>query len=253
MTTLPKFKPGPAPVRRTKLRRSNRTNLSALAYERLEEMIVSCTLRPGLFLSIQDLQDQLGIGRTPVHQAVSRLAQDTLITIRPRHGLQIAPIDLARERTLLLLRRDLERFVVRLATERANPAQRAQVLSLAQTLRNAEGRMTITAFNQLDLKIDQMLIDAAGEPFLAHTLRPLHTLFRRTGYIYHTWVRRQDGLSRSIACHLAVLDAVAAGRVKEAVAASDGLIAFSTLMFDHLGSGTDPALLDCNLEMRAAG
>src|SRR5882724_6262138 len=72
-----------------KLARRNRTNLAELAYDRLEELIITCVLRPGLLLSIQDLQDRTGLGRTPIHQAVSRLAADTLIIIRPRHGLQI--------------------------------------------------------------------------------------------------------------------------------------------------------------------
>ncbi len=120
MTTRPKAGPrliaeAGRPVPAEKSPRTNRTNLSALAYDRLEEMIVTCALRPGLFLSIQDLQERTGVGRTPIHQAVNHLAADTIIVIRPRHGLQIAPVDLARERTLLHLRRDMERFVVRLA------------------------------------------------------------------------------------------------------------------------------------------
>src|SRR3954463_13137102 len=114
-----------APTRRSA--HGSQTNLAELAYDRLEELIVTCNLRPGLLLSIQDLQDQTGLGRTPIHQAVSRLAIDTLIVVRPRHGLQITPIDLARERTLLPLRRDMERFVVRLATERCDASHRNKI------------------------------------------------------------------------------------------------------------------------------
>ena len=230
-----------------------RVNLADLAYDRLEEMIVTCALRPGRFLSIQDLQDQTGMGRTPIHQAVSRLAADTLIRIRPRHGLQIAPIDLARERGLLPLRRDLERFVVRLATEHATQAARAHLAEIAATLRTHPDRLTIEAFNQLDRRIDRVFTEAAGEPFLDHTLRPLHTISRRIGWIYHSWVRPQEGFSRSVECHLAILDEVAARRVKEAAAASDRLIAFSDSMFAALERGIDPALLDCNLALRQAG
>ena len=73
-------------------RRRNRINLFELAYQRIEELLVNCTLKPGRYLTMQDLQDLTGFGRTPVHHAVNRLAADTLINIRPRHGLQIAPI-----------------------------------------------------------------------------------------------------------------------------------------------------------------
>src|ERR1700743_1600927 len=97
-------------------RRHNRMNLFDLAYEQIEDLIVSCRLKPGQYITMQDLQDSTGLGRTPVHQAVSRLAADTIIFVRPRHGLQIAPVDLERERLLLRLRADIERFVIRLAT-----------------------------------------------------------------------------------------------------------------------------------------
>jgi DNA-binding GntR family transcriptional regulator len=229
-----------------------RVNLADFAYDRLEELIVGCALRPGLFLSIQDLQDETGL-RTPIHQAVSRLAADTLIAVRPRHGLQIAPIDLAWERILLQLRRDMERFVVRLATERASASHRNQLVHIMRSMRTKAGRMSIDEFNQLDRRIDRLLIAAADEPFLENTLRPLHTISRRIGWIYHSRVRPGEGLGRTLACHLAILDAVVANRVRDAVAASDRLIAFCDSMFDALGDGIDPALFDCILELSAAG
>jgi DNA-binding GntR family transcriptional regulator len=232
--------------------RLNRVNLANQAYDQVEELIVTCTLRPGQYLSIQDLQTMTGSGRTPVHQAVSRLAADTLIQIRPRHGLQIAPIDLARERVLLPLRRDMERFVVRLATERRGPVHRNQMRHIAKALQRRETEMTISEFNRLDRRIDALLATASGEPFVETTLRPLHTIFRRVGLIYHNWVRPAEGLGRTIACHLAILDAVAAGDAEQAVNAVEQLIAFNAAMLDVIEADIDPALLDCNLAPLAA-
>jgi DNA-binding GntR family transcriptional regulator len=232
--------------------RQNRLNLADQAYDRLEELIVTCELQPGAFLSIQDLQTATGGGRTPVHQAVSRLASDTLIVIRPRHGLQIAPIGLARERVLLPLRRDIERFVVRLATERAGPTDRSQLRLISRVLRDKGATMPIDAFNRLDRRIDQLLASAAREPFVENTLRPLHTIFRRVGWIYHNWVRPRKGLGGTISSHLAILDAVAAGDVPAAVAASDRLMAFSAGMLGVIEAEIDPGLLDCNLTLVAA-
>lgn len=233
--------------------RRNRLNLSGLAYDRCEELIVTCGLKPGRYLSIQDLQLMTGFGRTPIHQAVSRLAADTLILVRPRHGLQVAPVDLSRERTLLLLRRDMERFVLRLAAERAGQSHRNQLLHIGGLLRDRGAELSIAEFNQLDRRIDQLLGTAAGEPFLEHTLRPLHTIFRRIGWIYHSWIRPAEGLHRTIGCHLAILDAVAGRNVEAAVSAADQLVGFVDSMFEVLGRGTDPALFDCNLDLLAAG
>lgn len=233
-------------------RRQNRVNLSGLAYDRCEELIVTCELKPGLYLSIQDLQGMTGFGRTPIHQSVSRLATDTLMVVRPRHGLQIAPVDLSRERTLLRLRRDMEGFVLRLAAERAGQSHRNQLLHIAGVLRNRAADLSIAEFNQLDRRIDQLLGAAAGEPFLEHTLRPLHTIFRRIGWIYHRWIRPDEGLGRTVGCHLAMLDAVAGRNVGAAVEAADQLVAFVDSMFDVMDRGVDPALFDCNLTLMAA-
>jgi DNA-binding GntR family transcriptional regulator len=222
----------------------NRLNLFELAYERIEDLIVRCELKPGSFLAMQDLQEMTGFGRTPVHQAISRLAADTLILVRPRHGLQIAPIDLARERVLLQLRRDIERFVVRLAAERSGPSDRNQIAHLTRALRDQRKEMTINDFNIFDRRIDRIILNAAGESFLEQTLRPLHTIFRRIGWVYHTQIASGANFDRTIDCHLAVLDAIGSRHPDAAVSASDGLTDFVDHMFDVMEQELDPELLD---------
>ena len=138
--------------------RRNRINLFELAYQRIEDLLVNCQLKPGRFLTVQELQSVTGCGRTPVHSAVNRFAADTLIIIRPRHGLQIAPIDLARERLLLGLRRDMERFVIRLAAERASPSHRNQMLHIGRALSERRLTTSIDAFNKLDRRIDALIL-----------------------------------------------------------------------------------------------
>ena len=229
--------------------RRNSMNLFELAYERLEELIINCELKPGRLLAIQDLQEITGSSRTPVHQAVSRLAADTLVIVRPRHGIQIAPIDLARERVLLRLRRDIERFVVRLAAERSGPSHRNQFLHLERLLREQRASMTVDEFNVFDRRLDRYILAAAGEPFLEHTMRPLHTIFRRIGWIHHSQVKCGASLHMTIDCHLAVLNAVANRHIDRAMAASDALIDFVDTMFDVMEREIDPALLDCSLEL----
>jgi DNA-binding GntR family transcriptional regulator len=230
------------------LRRRNGVNLFELAYLRIEDLLVHCELKPGAFVTVQELQDLTGYGRTPVHNAVNRLAADTLITIRPRHGLQIAPIDLARERLLLKLRRDMERFVIRLATERADLSHRNQILQLERALREGRETLMIDQFNKLDRRIDALILSAASEPFVAHTLRPLHTIYRRIGYIYHRQLPGQPDLTGSIDRHLAILQAILHHSVDDAVAASDALMDFMDAMFDPMESGIDPQVLDCGIE-----
>jgi len=228
--------------------RRNRINFFELAYQRIEDLLVNCALRPGHSLTVQELQGLTGFGRTPVHNAVNTLAADTLIIIRPRHGLQIAPIDLARERMLLALRRDIERFVIRLAAERASLSHRNQALHIERVMRDKRATLTLDEFNSLDRRIDSLILDAAGEPFLAHTLRPLHTIYRRIGFIHHRHMPGQAELFGTIDSHLAILNAVANRRVDRAMAASDALIDHMDTMFDGMEAGIDPRLLDCSIE-----
>ena len=230
------------------LKQRPRVNLFDQAYQMIEEHLVDCTLQPGRFLTMQDLQDVTGLGRTPVHHAVNRLAADTLIVIRPRHGLQIAPIDLARERMLLVLRRDIERFVIRLAAERAGPNHRNQFLHMVRLLRDRRGGMDLAEFNRLDRSIDRLIMAAADEPFLEHTLRPLHTIFRRIGYLYHAHMPGKPALDGTVDRHLAILEAIVSRKVEQAVAASDALMGFVDGMFDRMESEIDPALLDSGIE-----
>src|SRR5205823_5940125 len=81
-------------------------------------------------------------------------------------------------------------------------------------------------FNVVDRKVDQLIMAAAGEPFVEHTLRPLHTIFRRIGWLHHTHIARGQNLQDSIDCHVALLDAVANRHVDKALAAVDDLIGF---------------------------
>lgn len=222
-------------------------NQSDQAYERIEELLICCKLAPGRFLATHELQAMVGYGRTPVHQALNRLAADTLVQITPRHGIRIAPIDLTRDRLLLRLRRDMERFVIRLATERSGASERNRMQHIKRQLVEHGASMTIEQFNVADRLIDQLFLAAAQEPFVEGTLRPLHTIFRRIGWIYHMHAPEKVDLQGTIDGHIAVIEAVASGNVDGAIAASDGLMDFVDSMFEVLERDVAPSTLDCSL------
>jgi DNA-binding GntR family transcriptional regulator len=219
-------------------------SLSVVAYDRIEDLIVQCRLAPGESITTNALQELVSLGRTPVHQAVRRLAAETLIRIRPRDGLQISPIDLQRDRRLLQLRREMDRFVAELATEKLNANQRNRLLRLGVTMRERQRDMDVQEFNTYDRQLDAILLDAAAEPFLDRTLRPLHTIFRRAGYVHLTYIGGAAGLAKTIDCHLTLLDAVVDRNAKDAKMASDTLIDWAQSMFDSLEGNIDPKLLD---------
>jgi DNA-binding GntR family transcriptional regulator len=121
------------------------------------------------------------------------------------------------------------------------------MLHLMRLLRQQPENMSINKFNVVDRKVDQLIIAAASEPFVEHTLRPLHTIFRRIGWLHHTHIAHGQNLQQSIDCHVTLLDAVANRHVEKALSALDDLIGFVDSMFEVLEHEIDPSLLDCSL------
>lgn len=79
-------------------------------------------------------------------------------------------------------------------------------------------------------------------------MRPLHTIYRRIGFIHHNLTPEKSNLSTTIDCHLTVLNAVANRNLAKALSATDALIDFVDSMFIEMELGIDPQLLDCGIE-----
>src|SRR6202451_3464693 len=108
--------------------------LTDRAYRELEEMIVTLQLSPGTVLSEQALALRLRIGRTPIREALQRLARDGLVGVMPRRGIMVSEINLRLQLRLLEVRRELERLMASLAAERATPEERAEFAELAEAM-----------------------------------------------------------------------------------------------------------------------
>ena len=108
-------------------RQSEHSGLSDQARARLEEMIVSLELPPGSIWSEAELSAKLGIGRTPVREALQRLEGDHLVRILQRHGAQITEINVVEQLLLLELRRALDRLIAADAARRSTAQERSQI------------------------------------------------------------------------------------------------------------------------------
>ena len=105
--------------------------LTEQAYYRLEEMIVTLKLAPGAILSEQTLSVDLGIGRTPIREALQRLAREGLVLVLPRKAILVTDTDPRKQLLVLEVRRELERLLARASAERASVAERAQFQAIA--------------------------------------------------------------------------------------------------------------------------
>jgi DNA-binding GntR family transcriptional regulator len=199
-----------------------RMGLSEQAHARLEEMIVSLELPPGSIWSEAELSARLGIGRTPVREALQRLESDHLVRILQRHGAQITEINVVEQLLLLELRRELDRTIARLAARRSTPEERAQLLEMAQRLesRAAQGD-DIGPYLRDHYEIKNFLAECARNPFVGRAVMPCYAMSRRFYYLHH---RRARDLAVATRHHAEVVRAVAAGDEKKAAAASDRLM-----------------------------
>lgn len=183
-------------------------SLSQQAYDSLEALIVTTDLRPGARTTLGDLERLSGYGRTPVHDAVKRLSTARLIHVQPRSGLRIAPLDLEEERLLLPVRIEMEAIACKLAAQRADDDHVDQLSAAAEALRTGHGSMTLAEFNVIDSELNAVILSASGEMMLGNTLLPLQTLYRRSGWLFHTHVAGDGALGELVTAHLDLLDII---------------------------------------------
>lgn len=195
--------------------------LTDLAYEKLEEAIVTLKLRPGTSVSESTLSKATGIGRTPIREAIQRLAREHLILILPQRGLLIPEIDVSKQLRLLETRREIERLVCRSAAKRATVSERQRFAGLATAFTAAGEANDDVSFIRLDREFNEMCLAAAHNEFSEGAMRLVHGLSRRFWYFHYKQAADLPEIAR---LHAAVASAIAEGDVAAAGATCDELL-----------------------------
>jgi DNA-binding GntR family transcriptional regulator len=195
--------------------------LTEQAYRLIEEQIVTLNLKPGDVLSEQLLAATLKIGRTPIREALQRLAREGLVTILPRKGILVADVNPRSQLLLLEVRREIERLLCRTAAERATPDQRRHMQEIADGMDRAAKTDDDVVFMRLDLEFNRLLIDAAHNDFAARSMKLLQGLSRRFWYMHY---RMAADLPLCARLHANEARAIAKGDAEAAARASDKLM-----------------------------
>ncbi|SEG14827.1 transcriptional regulator, GntR family [Bosea lathyri] len=195
-------------------------SLSEVAYRRLEEAIVTLSLRPGAVLTEAQMIDLVGVGRTPVREALIRLAQQGMVEILPRKGVVVAGINAIDIMAALDAREVLERLIASDAAKRASPRERIAIIEAAKAMRAAAEIGDAGAYMRLDKELDAVVAEAARSPYATRAVEPLQALIRRAWYHFE----RQDDLVPAAAHHVAFAQAVAKADPTAAMGASDALM-----------------------------
>lgn len=153
------------------------------AYTQLRELIVTVQLEPDSVISEPEIMALLGVGRTPLREALQRLASDHLVRSVPHRGYFVAGVTYLGAIHCYELRQVVEGFGARLAAERASQEQRDQ---LRQLLQEAESGMQADDWRwhlDLDQRLHELVAQASGNPYIPQTLRELWSVSVRELYV----------------------------------------------------------------------
>lgn len=196
-------------------------SLTDLAYAHLEELIVTLKLPPGKAVSESELSVLTGIGRTPIREALQRLAREKLVAILPRRGIVVAEINVGSQLKLLEVRREIERLIARTAARRAIAGERERFRQLARLFEKSARSDDDVAFMRTDREFNALCSAAAHNEFAASAMTLMHSLSRRFWYIHY---QQAADMPLTAKLHADIARAIADADEERAAAASDRLI-----------------------------
>jgi DNA-binding GntR family transcriptional regulator len=183
-------------------------SLADQAYHAIRGLIVSLELAPGAVIDERQLVERLAIGRTPVREALRRLAQERLVEVYPRRGMFVSGVDVRELARLSEVREVLEPEAARLAAERATDADRRELGALLAELDTAGGELM-----DLDERIHRAVYRAAHNDLLEATLEQYYVLALR---IWSMALDRAHDLGEAVEEHRALLEAIRSGDAERA-------------------------------------
>jgi DNA-binding GntR family transcriptional regulator len=162
-----------------------------------------------------------GIGRTPIREALQRLAREKLVSIRPRRGIVVTEINVGSQLRLLEVRRELERLIARSAARRATAEERERFRDLARRFEKSAQKDDDVTFMRTDREFNTLCSAASHNEFAAGAMGLMHSLSRRFWYIHY---KQAADMPLTAKLHADIARSIADGDEERAIRASDKLI-----------------------------
>jgi DNA-binding GntR family transcriptional regulator len=179
------------------------------AYLAIRGLIVSLELPPGAVIDERELMQRLGLGRTPVREALRRLAQEQLVEVFPRRGMFVTNVDVRDLARISEVRLALEPEAARLAADRATDEERDELAALGDRIKRGADLM------RLDEQIHRAIYAAAHNDLLEKTLGEYYVLALR---IWAIALDRAEDLEDAVEAHRDLLQAIVVGNGERAAA-----------------------------------
>jgi DNA-binding GntR family transcriptional regulator len=205
-------------------------------FELLRRDIVFGVLRPLEPIRENELAERLGVSRTPVREALLRLANLGLVEIFPQSGTRVSPIRLEKVRAAQFIREAVEVEVVRRACQTATDAHFAEIQNLIEDQVVAAGRNDLRRLFEIDEEFHRSIHKAADLLTVADELDDLKVHLNRLRYVSVHWPRSADSI---IAEHRLILDALRRRDGEQAAAAMTTHLRAVLPVLDQVAGGAD--------------
>jgi DNA-binding GntR family transcriptional regulator len=185
-------------------------SLSSQAFVEIRRMIIRLDLAPGDVVREDELCDHLGIGRTPIREALQRLARDQFVTVVPRRGMSVSTIDTADLALLYETRSVLEPYAARLACGRGSPACWREMRAV---LDEADQPAADDELLAVDRRCHEIVWEAANNRFTTDTL---DMLYAHSDRVWHMYLADVADTRHAVDEHVEILDALESGDAEQA-------------------------------------
>ncbi|KOX13309.1 GntR family transcriptional regulator [Nocardiopsis sp. NRRL B-16309] len=183
---------------------SSETSMADRAYAEIRDRLVMLDIKPGEPINEDRLGSELGMGRTPIREALKRLARDRMVIAYPRRGTFATDVHIADLAHISEVRRTLEPLAAASAAERATDADRADLAELRSRLEEDQAEDN-TALLRADVSVHRAIYRCVYNPFLQDTLVTYDDLATR---IWCVFIPRLSGVTGHVEEHIPLLTAI---------------------------------------------
>ena len=162
------------------------------AYELIKEKIVTIQMRPGAMIQEAELISELGLGRTPIREALKRLEAEKLVVVSPHRGTFVADITISDLTQIQEIRLVLDTLCVHLAVERITFEELAEMRRLIEEMRVTTKKQDQRALMALDHRFHRLLAGSAHNKFLAPQVEMFYNLSLRIWHMYMSQIKPTD-------------------------------------------------------------
>ena len=189
------------------------TSLAEKAYDELIRRITRLDLPPGTVLAEKSLVEELQIGRTPIREALQRLAMEGLVIHQLNRGMFVSEITYSDVQEIYEFRSLVDGYACRLAAQRATPAKAAKLMELHGALVQATKDDDIDTYVQLDREYYSILSEASKNSFLIETIPRIFNLHLRLWFFisvkignWHSIAEAHEIMTHDVAEAIALRD-----------------------------------------------